>query len=834
MIPLFAIRKPFCLAFCLLAIPLALSRGLNAQEKPAPLKRVSLLAPLLGLSELPLQPWGAYSRLHRAPCFLTDRTQAHLFTFPIVVGQRRSETLLPVTGKRSVLGQEKRVFERFSLGLAPLMPATITDEPLSATGALANRKATPIAANTRGIYWEERIPFLPAKRTGTERLFGVNPTEPFWGEGEAQVVWFPANAEPVTEGVLFRVTLTNRSQARQTWFIDLLGGIDASEKGLPLEKLHITKDPNTGAPLLQHENSPVVFALAARSAPFVQQAWLVKSDWMQHPESTLDSNGILQPKERAKEGEQTPAWGMLTVDNIRLAPGEKRTITLAVGAGKDAESAQESAQTLLALVEETLPNGKPRTEPGLAKQAEQAQQTYGFKTGSPLFDGLIAQSFLNILQADMRRVGVASREIGADATEASYYPALSGLTALSWIPLRPEWAVVQTNSYLLAQLDPNRPITNAQSIPPTSLFALWELYQETHDRDLLEKGFPAAQRRYQELLDSGRLEKGQSLYRWSSPSALAQSQLTRPLSGLARSNAFHPEYSAFVYRASRTMERMAGVLGLPEKEEYRKEREATAKALNETLWDRSRGAYQPKSNGEALSSQETDSLVNLLPLICGADAIPSERFKALLQQLKDPETFWSKSGLRSLSRRSLGYSPEQQGRGGISFGLNWMLWRSLLDWGEIALAEELASNILTAYSHASETCGGYPEWLHGETGAPQGARDYSGDSCILWLLQMAYHKPGTVSTGWEGSVISHYYDATQDVARVALRIPEEGGHGFLLVAMGRPNGTYRLQEAKTGTIKASAKGVVAIPVPLGAGLHSFEIVPTPEGENKSS
>jgi hypothetical protein len=688
----------------------------------------------------------------------------------------------------------------------------------------------PKAANAQGLFWEESIPFLSAQRTDTTRLFGVSSAEPFWGEGEAKVVWFPANAEPASEGVIVRVMLTNRSNSRQTWFIMLAGGMEGGEGGG--ERLHITKDPDSGAPLIRHESFPLTFALAARSAPFSQQASLLKQGGMRNTTARLNKEGFPVPIESlsAEDKPELAQWGQLSIENITLAAGETRILNLVIGAGKESESALESAQTLLGLVEDVLPNGKPRAELGLATQAEQIQNKIAYKTGNTLFDGLIAQSLFNTPQVDMRRVGTASRTPDLDNIEAGYYPALAGLEALAWIPVRPEWAIVQANSYLLAQLPADRAQQTPQSLIPTSILALWELFQETRDRDLLAKGYPSAKRRYREFVEAGRVAPDRSLFRWSSPVARAQSQLTRPIVFVGGGNSIAPDYSAWVSLLARTMERMAEVLGLAEKVTYHQEAEATAKALN-TLWNPEKGLFLPKMEGESLTLEESNSLTNLLPLLCGRDTLSEVQIQALMRHLTNPETFWSPYGLRSLSRQSSTYQPRVPGRGAVTYGLNWLLWRSLLDLGEVETAEKLAENLLGAYLKAGERLGGYPEWLNGENGMPHGARDYSGDSCLLWLLYSAYHKPGTLSVGWETPLLSHYYDPKQDLLRVAFQVPPTGGKGVILCVMARPNASYRLQGTKQGTIKTNAKGVLVLPIPKEAGLQSLDILL--EGDKES-
>ena len=63
----------------------------QAQLSPAGIRRAA------SATELPMSPWGLYATAIW-PLYLANRFKAQLFTFPIIVGQRRTESMLrPVT-----------------------------------------------------------------------------------------------------------------------------------------------------------------------------------------------------------------------------------------------------------------------------------------------------------------------------------------------------------------------------------------------------------------------------------------------------------------------------------------------------------------------------------------------------------------------------------------------------------------------------------------------------------------------------------------------------------------------------------------------------------------
>lgn len=747
-----------------------------------------------------------------------------MFTFPIVIGQRRVEQVIRKKGQ--ALERTYQVYERRSVGLSPLN-ADGDDTPVADIDRARNRRATPVAASAKGVYWEARIPFLPANAPNR-----IKAQEPFWGEGEANIVVFPANAEPSADGLIVVVTLANRSQTRQTWFADFLGGIEVAPNGLAPEFLKIEKDAETGSPLLRHEKSPLTFALTARSSPFAQSGYTVKNSFLSDSSlrSLREADGRIQPPAlyEATAKSEAPHWGLLRVDDVSLAPGEKRTITLCIGIGKDGEQAKDSATTLLGALDDILPDGKPREGGGLLSQARKAyEREAAARGGGVAFEGLVAQSLTNVVQTELRRVGVPSRESGDGAEGATYHPAAGGLIALGWSLMRPEHSAAQINAHLLSQLDPNRPLSKPVAVAPANIIALWELYQVSRDKGLLERAYPAAKHRYQELLAAARSTANPGLFAWSSASQRAQGLMTRPLLTRSAYKSFAPEISAYVIRSAKTLLKITEALELPDEERkgYQAEIDAATLSLNTQLWDALRGAYAPKANGQPPALEEADSIATLLPLIIGADALPEANRKSVLQILTSPELFWSPYGLRSLSKASFAYRPAVAGAGGVHYGVNWLIWKALLDIGEAETAGRLAQNLLSGYEAAHAICGGYPEWLNGETGAPQGARDYSGDSCVLGLLNAAYRTPGTFSAGFDVQLISPYYDKQQDRARCGFRASSASGAGVIIGVMGKPKANYHLQGTLSGSVTSDADGRVVVRVPKDSTVQSLEIVP---------
>ena len=130
-----------------------------AQVPPLPLTKA------IQATELPEGAWGAYSRAHAGPCYLADRFPQQLYTFPIVVGQSRvetvRETLVQPDGKKKTTTSEV-VLRRRSIGLAPVHGDADDGAQAAPASYPLNRRARAVDADADGYLWTHAITFSAA------------------------------------------------------------------------------------------------------------------------------------------------------------------------------------------------------------------------------------------------------------------------------------------------------------------------------------------------------------------------------------------------------------------------------------------------------------------------------------------------------------------------------------------------------------------------------------------------------------------------------------------------------------------------------------------------
>ncbi len=826
-----------------------------------------------GLTELPVGPWGPYARGHSGPCYVLNRLQSNSLAFPIVIGQVRREAMTrpakSASGK-SRLHSETVLVERRAMGLSGVHAERDDRDAENPDG---NRRAVVREADAEGLFWRFKTEFAPAKLSQPVLSLPAANGKPIasglWGAGEATVEYFPAYVDPDADGLIIRVTLANRSSAVEEYVVDLLAGMNSiSDDLFPSQQLSVQVDDDSGDVVIQHTRSQYAFALAAKAGPtegtsrtrsarvsdnFFSPAAAIQAidalgapvPFGELPPDTLKINARGHAEDASYRSEEgAPAgksgkggkkttvkpefgeglWGLKRVSSLSVPPGGTVTLYLAVGTGKRIEDAQKSAHTLLDQAGNVDADNKTTVEPAYAGAVE-AHRAAAYAGGATALDGLVAQSLVNVPLARLRRVGCPSKQSLSGLQAGTYDPGAGGMIALGWSLYRPDWSAAQLNAwFLLTVVKPDQPAKDPIGVAPTNLMALWDLYQRTHDKDLIARLYPYARRRYLELLAAGRTNENEWLFSWT-PDTTAKPLPAGANTLKARFNA--PDYSAYIIRSARILTAIAKItLQSPnDMLDYTRDAAEAGRALNEHLWDKTGNRYIARSADATVEDMRSGRLADLLPLIAGRGALSGERRAALIKSLTDPNAFWSAGGLRSRSSASQDYRGDVKGQGAVVFEENWMLWKALFDLGEMETAGKLATNLLHAYEKAVLESGGYPECLDGVTQGARGAADYSGDALALLPMYAAYHVPGTVSTGWDVNVTVHQYDKVADKLHVELHALAEG-KATIVCALGKPHGTYALTGANTAQATADATGAIVVTLPGGAEEMAIDIVPT--------
>lgn len=756
-------------------------------------------------SDLPIGAWAPYSSRHLGPCYLADNLHGMLFTFPIIVGMEEPGEFI---------SNLKLMQYPWWHGQSASTNSN-TEAPF-----LATTPGIVEAADGNYGYWRYSIPFT--SKEAPNAPLGVISPRTMQG-GLATVECWPAFAGK-SNGLLIRITLSApKATGPLPFVVDLMGGVDPMNSMLKPGDISVSGDMATGTLTLASPQCPYHFVLAARTDLPIDLRTL--NGPVFDPKITV---GAMVGKSQIglKPAVGAGIWADMRISGLMLSPGKTMVLPLAIGVGKNHEEALESAEMLLSNMDE------------LYKMALAQHEKVKFQAPAPWVGREMAQLLLNLTYKDYRRTYIPSRDWGAYASEPG------GNIALALTDYRPDLAAAQLNAWFLTMLSPTRSLQPVR-VPPSNLFALWQLYERTHDKELLRRFYPYAKRRYVELYpDAGTADVPWKQFDWaadivSDPAGAYRSRSGMPglplwnhiktLSGGPATHFATPDYAAEVLRSAAILLRMAVILNEGQEEEgrYRRDIHSAIAALNR-MWDPASGFFEPiDTQTGRFVNDGGNSVMGLLPLITGHLAIKEAELKDLLRQLEN-KNIWSQWGVRSLASSSPSYRPDYTWRGGVSANVQWMIWKGLLDLGEAPLAARLAQNVTSGWQSAITDTQWCPAFLNGGTGKPEGWPDSSGDASAIIPLADAMLVPGTVSTGWDTEVGQLHYDEKTDKLMVELLCHQEKTSAGAIVVMGKPEVRYRVGGAVREMVKADATGVVAIDFPTGDGVVRLWVHPAIE------
>lgn len=263
-----------------------------------------------------------------------------------------------------------------------------------------------------------------------------------------------------------------------------------------------------------------------------------------------------------------------------------------------------------------------------------------------------------------------------------------------------------------------------QECPPIFAWAVWHVYEQSHDLDFLQTAYAGLQHNYDYWWAHNMV--GGSLF---TGGFLGMDNLPRGAAGTAQSDA-----SAWMAFFARDMARIASELHDPNgSERYWVDRGTIQEAINDHLWDESTGFYYDLNADGSFVAQK--SYTGLIPLIAGV--VPPGRLPRVLATLHDENDFLGVGGIRSLSAQSSLYLPGTAGqgvnsnwRGPVWVPINYLLIEALND-VDPSLAEDVRTRVVTNVETDFQQTGRLHEFFDGDTGMGLGADEQAGWTALV-------------------------------------------------------------------------------------------------------
>ncbi|MGO7990471.1 MGH1-like glycoside hydrolase domain-containing protein [Rhizobium leguminosarum] len=242
---------------------------------------------------------------------------------------------------------------------------------------------------------------------------------------------------------------------------------------------------------------------------------------------------------------------------------------------------------------------------------------------------------------------------------------------------------------------------------PFGALVVWQLYQRTGERSMIQASYEALVRNrrwWQDnrdpdgfgLLSCGTSDVGEGLYKGTAFAARNETGMdnsathdeaiydpvTRTLS------TFDLGLNCAAALDAEMLSKMAAVLGkYDDAREFAALAERQRTLISQTLWDESRGIFanRQRRGGFVRSLSPT----SFYPLLCGA-ATPAQAAR-LLEHLSDETTFGGDFVLPNATRDDPAFADNVYWRGRIWPNVNYMVWLGLRRYGFVAAASKLAS-----------------------------------------------------------------------------------------------------------------------------------------------
>lgn len=255
----------------------------------------------------------------------------------------------------------------------------------------------------------------------------------------------------------------------------------------------------------------------------------------------------------------------------------------------------------------------------------------------------------------------------------------------------------RTGSYLDEIIEYNDQLTSSA---PWYSWINYEVYKMTGDKKFLKEMYESSKAFY-EFYVSNRDSDNDGLAEWGGHAVLESvrdaavavwDEVDWP------SNFEGVDVNAMLVKEAKSLEKMALELGLKEEaQKWRQDHQKRAKLINETFWDEENGFYYNVDKETHTFSHESkndlkrDEIIGFLPLWAGIAT--EEQAEKLVEKLTDPDHFWRKYGVPSLSASDPYYNDKGYWNGPVWVEWNYLVMQGLLKYGYEKEAKELVDRV---------------------------------------------------------------------------------------------------------------------------------------------
>ncbi|MBR2353520.1 MAG: hypothetical protein IKA76_03340 [Clostridia bacterium] len=397
-------------------------------------------------------------------------------------------------------------------------------------------------------------------------------------------------------------------------------------------------------------------------------------------------------------------------------------------------------------------------------------------------------------------------------------------------------------TYLTPVGDPHSPYIFHGSVVPTQIFLYQYLYfKYPEQREKLRELYPMVKQffrfysqmdRREDQMRSGLLKTWNIFYNsggWDDypPQDYLYRATKFGMEGPTTRDTSPVITTALTVLIAKILRNLASDMGFDDREEYELAICKYSKAILSYAWNEDTGYFsyvvhdekgQPKEFLKYKDGSDyNQGFDGIYPYIAGiTDGHQSERIVGnILNGLMTP------IGVGVVDTRASYYNPGGYWNGSVWMPHQWILWRALLDHGEGALAFRIADTALKVWKRETDETYCCFEHFMSANGRGSGFHQFSGLSTPVLLFFESYYTPGSVTTGFEPTILSQQWN--ENKTELSLACSSEGRDSVAVVCM---NAEREYSFTLNGSaVNARRLTDGAYEIPLSCGKNQLNVMP---------
>ena len=356
------------------------------------------------------------------------------------------------------------------------------------------------------------------------------------------------------------------------------------------------------------------------------------------------------------------------------------------------------------------------------------------------------------------------------------------------------------NTYLTDINDKHSPYIFHGTPLPTQILLYAEIYVKKGDKEFLREFYPYVKQQYRYFADMRKRDKIQETGLFSLWHVFYNSGGwdDYPTQEYVHEHGLEGQVcpvinTAFTILCGKILKQIAEEIG-EDITEYNEDIAFYSNAIQTYAWDKQSGYYGYVSYDEKPSILQIGGvngnmgMDGVYPYIAGVSN--EEQSEAIVQNIKDG--LMTDVGVSVVDTRAPYFREDGYWNGSVWMPHQWILWKALLDHGEIDLAMEIATKALDVWEkEVSITYNCYEHFVI-SNGRGAGFHHFSGLSTPVLMWFAALYRPYTVTTGF----MSIVRNVKRDEATYSFEVKLDGANPYILLC---------LEEGKEYTFVTSGK-----------------------------